>query len=217
MKNKQYCILNKQYTKEEYEVLVPKIIEHMNEMPYIDKKENVYKYGEFFPIELSPFGYNNTVASDYLFIEKNDAIQQGYPWFEVPYGNYNITKNFLNLPNSIINTGNEILQDIIECKKCKKAYKILEYELLFLKRENLPLPILCSECRQLCRLEDKLKISLYERPCMCNGTSDASGVYKNTVLHQHGNLPCDVNFKTGYSPDRPEIVYCEKCYQQEVI
>ncbi|MBI5079323.1 hypothetical protein HZB06_01440, partial [Candidatus Wolfebacteria bacterium] len=38
LRNKQYCILNKQYTKEEYEKLVPQIIEHMNIMPYIDKK-----------------------------------------------------------------------------------------------------------------------------------------------------------------------------------
>ena len=29
LRNKSYCILNKQYTKEEYEELVPKIIEHM--------------------------------------------------------------------------------------------------------------------------------------------------------------------------------------------
>jgi len=29
LRNKQYCILNKQYTKQEYEELVPKIIEHM--------------------------------------------------------------------------------------------------------------------------------------------------------------------------------------------
>lgn len=29
LRNKQYCILNKQYTKEQYEELVPKIIEHM--------------------------------------------------------------------------------------------------------------------------------------------------------------------------------------------
>ena len=35
LRNKQYCILNKQYTKQEYEELVPKIISHMNEMPYI--------------------------------------------------------------------------------------------------------------------------------------------------------------------------------------
>ncbi len=30
LRNKKYCILNKQYTKDEYETLVPKIIEHMN-------------------------------------------------------------------------------------------------------------------------------------------------------------------------------------------
>lgn len=29
LRNKKYCILNKQYTKDEYETLIPKIIEHM--------------------------------------------------------------------------------------------------------------------------------------------------------------------------------------------
>ena len=27
---------------------------------------------------------------------------------------------------------------------------------------------------------------------------------------------CENVFETSYNPDRPEIVYCEKCYQQEV-
>jgi hypothetical protein len=49
LRNKSYCILNRQYTKEEYEELIPKIIKHMNDMPYIDKKGRVYKYGEFPP------------------------------------------------------------------------------------------------------------------------------------------------------------------------
>ena len=31
LRNKSYCILNKQYTKEEYETLVPRIIAHMRE------------------------------------------------------------------------------------------------------------------------------------------------------------------------------------------
>ncbi|MBI4652772.1 hypothetical protein HY750_00770 [Candidatus Kuenenbacteria bacterium] len=39
LRHKEYCILNKQYTKEEYEKLVPKIIKHMNEMPYISKTQ----------------------------------------------------------------------------------------------------------------------------------------------------------------------------------
>ena len=31
MKNKEYCIFNKQYTKEEYENIVPQLIEKMKE------------------------------------------------------------------------------------------------------------------------------------------------------------------------------------------
>ncbi len=27
---------------------------------------------------------------------------------------------------------------------------------------------------------------------------------------------CPNEFETSYAPERPEIVYCEKCYQQEV-
>jgi hypothetical protein len=27
---------------------------------------------------------------------------------------------------------------------------------------------------------------------------------------------CQNEFETSYAPERPEIVYCEKCYQQEV-
>ncbi|MDD5750821.1 MAG: hypothetical protein PHU56_04260, partial [Candidatus Pacebacteria bacterium] len=47
LKNKQYCILNKQYTKEQYEALLPRIIQHMSDMPYQDRKGRTYTYGEF--------------------------------------------------------------------------------------------------------------------------------------------------------------------------
>ena len=80
LRNKQYCILNKQYTKEEYEKLAPRIIEHMNSMPYKDKKGRVYTYGEFFPSELSPFSYNETIAQEYYPLTKEQAEEQGYSW-----------------------------------------------------------------------------------------------------------------------------------------
>jgi hypothetical protein len=49
LRNQSYCILNKKYTKEEYEEIVPKIIKHMNDMPYIDKKGRKYFFGDFYP------------------------------------------------------------------------------------------------------------------------------------------------------------------------
>ncbi|NUJ97913.1 hypothetical protein HGA92_03965 [Candidatus Gracilibacteria bacterium] len=74
LRNKSYCILNKQYTKEEYEILVPKIIEHMMTPPKSPSiegesgaivKQGEQEWGEFFPSSLSPFGYNETVAQEY--------------------------------------------------------------------------------------------------------------------------------------------------------
>jgi hypothetical protein len=75
---------------------------------------------------------------------------------------------------------------------------------------------MCNECRHERRIADRLKLFLYERACMCTGSVDQTKTYKNTVKHSHGNEPCGENFKTGYAPERSEIVYCEKCYQAEV-
>jgi hypothetical protein len=216
LKKKQYCILNKQYTKEEYFKIVEKIKKHMDEMPYIDKKGNIYKYGEFFPVEFSFYGYNNTVAFQHFSVTKEEAKKMGYKWIEVSRGEYKITKNIRELPDVIEDVDESILKEILECGNCKNAYRILENELIFLKKEGLPLPNLCHECRFERRISDRLKIQLYERSCMCAGVTDKTGVYKNTVKHIHGDEPCREEFKTGYPPEHPEIVYCEKCYQQEV-
>ena len=42
------------YTKEEYLEMLPKVIQHVKDMPYIDKKGRTYNFGEFFPPEISP-------------------------------------------------------------------------------------------------------------------------------------------------------------------
>jgi hypothetical protein len=216
LKKKQYCIFNKQYTKEEYFPLIEKIKKQMNEVPYIDSQGIIYKYGEFFPMEFCPFGYNNSIVMQHFPLTKEEALKKNYGWIEVSRGEYKITKKNHELPDSIENVGDEIIKEIIECENCESPYRILENELIFLKKEKLPIPRICSECRHERRINDRLKMFLYERQCMCAGESDNTGVYKNTVKHLHGNEPCGEKFKTGYNPDEPEIVYCEKCYQQEV-
>ncbi len=216
LKNKQYCILNKQYTKEEYEKMVEKIKNHMNEVPYIDAQGLEYKYGEFFPVEFSPFGYNNTIAIEHFSTTEEEVKEKGYPWIEVEHGNYAITKKASELPESITEVDDGTTKEVIECESCKRPYRIMENELNFLRRENIPLPRRCVDCRHARRISDRLKLFLYERSCMCDGEADKTGTYKNTVGHVHDKSACPEKFKTGYSPDCPEIVYCEKCYQQEV-
>ncbi len=216
LKNKQYCILNKQYTKEEYFVMLEKIKKQMDDVPYVDQKGSVYKYGEFFPIELSPFGYNNTIATFHFPMNEKEALSQGYKWIDVKKGNYEITKKASELPESIKDVADNIVNEVVECESCSMPFRIIENELTFYRNENLPLPRKCINCRYLLRISERLNFYLYDIVCMCVGSEDKTGKYKNTIKHEHGGLPCQNSFKTGYNPEDKNIVYCEKCYQQEV-
>ena len=216
LKKKSYCIFNKQYGKEDYFKMVEKIKLHMDEMPYGDKKGNIYKYGEFFPIEISPFGYNNTNAIQFFPMTKEKSEDFGYPWIDVARGEYAISKIASEIPDTIGEIDESILGEVIECEKCHNSYRILENEFSFYKKENLPLPKACNNCRFINRINDRLKLDLYEGSCMCSGVRDKTGIYQNSVKHLHGDDSCGEKFKTGYDPEGKEIVYCEKCYQQEV-
>ncbi len=211
LRNKSYCILNKQYTKEEYEELVPKIIKHMNDMPYVDSKGRVYKYGEFFPSELSPFCYNETIAQEYFPLTKEEALKQGYRWKDKEERNYAIDIKNEEIPLDIKDVNESIIGKVIECEhkgecneQCTEAFKIIPDELSFYKRMNLPLPHLCPNCRHYNRLKQRNPLKLWHRTCMCDKTN-----------HEHKEH-CLNEFETSYSPERPEIIYCERCYNQEV-
>lgn len=224
LRNKQYCILNKQYSKEEYEALVPKIIEHMNTMPYIDKKGRVYKYGEFFPSELSPFAYNETIAQEYYLFNEEQAEAVGYSWIISDAKKYSITKKSEELPDRIKDIDDGIINETIGCihegkcgHQCTTAFKIIPEELSFYRQMNLPLPRLCSNCRHYERLAKRNPLRLWSRKCQCSGNSSENGVYQNTSKHQHGEGKCPNEFETSYSPERKEIVYCEQCYNAEVV
>lgn len=205
MKDKQYCILNKQYTKEEYFDLLPKIKKHMSEMPYVSNKGIIYKYGEFFPIEFSPFAYNESILFDEFSISEDNAIHEGFKWNLKNKKSYTPTIDVNNLMDSIHDTNDDILNEIIDCQKCGEVYRIIPMELTLLRQLKIPIPRLCLDCRFKDRMKFKNPINLWNRQCMCQVES-----------HNHTG-ECSNEFETAYAPNRPEIVYCEKCYQQEVI
>jgi hypothetical protein len=76
LKNKSYCILNKQYSKEEWESLAEKIFETM---------EADGSLGKFFPANMNPFYFNDTVA--YLVDDsftKEEVEKEGFLWRDSP-------------------------------------------------------------------------------------------------------------------------------------
>ena len=203
VRNKKYCILNKQYTKEEYEALVPKIIAHMNEMPYRDTTGKTYTYGEFFPPSFSPFAYNESLANEYFPLSKSEAEVQGLVWREPAEKSPVVTMRHEDLPDSIDDVTESILKETISCahsgdckEQCTKAFRIIPAELQLYKRLRLPLPRFCPNCRHYQRFRLRNPFKLYNRSCMKTG--------------------CHNEFEATYAPDRPDIIYCEACYQNEV-
>ncbi len=224
LRNKQYCILNKQYTKEEYEKLVSRIIKHMDEMPYTDRLGRVYKYGEFFPTTFSPFAYNESVAQEYFPLSKEEAVKQGYQWRDSEAKKYPVTKTADQLSDDMQEVSNAILEETIQCShnqacnhQCTQAFRIIPQELQFYKRMNLPLPRLCPNCRHYERLKRRNPLKLWHRQCQCAGEKSENGAYKNSTSHRHGRGHCLEIFETSYAPDRSEIVYCETCYNAEIV
>lgn len=197
LSKKQYCIFNKQYSQDDYFEMVEKIKKHMNEMPYQDKKGRVYKYGEFFPNEFSPLAYNESLAQDYFPINDTKAEEQGYLWRKINPREFEITLKNEDLPDNISEVDENILDEIISCMDCKRAYRIVPLELDFYKRINFPIPRKCHDCRFLERFKFINPPKLWHRKCMNDG--------------------CNNEFETSYAPDRPEIIYCESCYNREVI
>ena len=186
LKKKEYCILNKQYTPEEYEKLKCLVIQHM---------KNNRTYGEFFPMSMSPLAYNESIAIDYFPKTKEQAEAEGYGWREPSERNFQFTISNSQLPDNIKDVPDTITKEIIDCATCKRAYRILDRELEFYKRFELPLPRLCHNCRYTARIAWRNPMKFWKRNC----------------------AKCENEFETNYSPDRPEILYCESCYQQEVM
>ena len=213
--NKEYCILNKEYPKAEYEVLKAKIIDHMRKTG---------EYGEFFPMELSMFPYNDTVAEEYFPMTKEEVLAKGLKWQQPDTKNYSITVQPENLPDDIKSADEVILKEVIGCAHkgdclhgCTTAFRMIPRELEFYKRMNIALPRLCPNCRHYARLAKLNPLKLWPGKCQCAGTESQNGLYKNVANHAlHAGQACPNEFETSYSPNRPEIVYCETCYKQEV-
>jgi len=203
LRKQKYCIFNKQYTKEEYEDSVAKIKASM-----LEKGE----YGEFFPLQISPFAYQDSVAQEHFPLTKEEIIKNNYVWYDSEERTPKITLDTNQLPDSILDVKDDIINETISCKhagtcghSCTVGFKITSAELAFYRSQQIPLPTLCFQCRHSTRVALRNPLKLWHRQCMCNK--------KN---HFHGEEKCTNEFETSYSPDRPEIIYCEQCYNSEI-
>lgn len=142
LKNKSYCILNKQYTKEDWLAKVDEIFSQM---------EKNWSLGEFFPWWMNPFYFNDTAA--YLidqsfskeevvalwYLRRDEPVKVDIPTGAdvVKIGELDNYEWFDTAWNRSINP--DILQKII-IDEHGNYYRVVKMEYDFLVRHWLPLP-----------------------------------------------------------------------------
>jgi len=187
LKNKEYCILNKQYSKEEYNKLVPKIIDHM---------QGTNEWGEYLPIKHSLFAYNESTANEQFKLTKEQVVARSWKWKdeieEMPQVEKIVPAD--RLPNSIDQIPDDILNWAVKCEISGRPFRIVKQELDLYRRLKIPVPHAHQNER-------------YNR---------RSGLRNNHKLWARKCAKCTKQIQTTYTPDRPETVYCEECYLKEV-
>ncbi len=230
LKNKSYCILNKQYTKEEYETLVPKIIEHMSSPQTSPEGEGVREWGEFFPASISPFGYNETVAQEYFSLSREKVLC--HPEFISGSSKGKI-------PNYDSETSSE-WQKIDWKFRNWTIFNWSDYESPFPKVEKI------IHASQLPENISEIPDDILNWAIECEITKKPFRIVKQELeFYRKYNLPipkrhpdqrhldrmklrnprklfdrkcdkCKKEIQTTYAPERSEIVYCQECYEKEI-
>lgn len=186
LQNGKYSVFNKEYSKEEYLKIKEFIVKELKEKDL---------YGGMIPQELSLFSYNETIAQDNMPLSREEALAQGFRWEDdIQKTEGKETMKPEEIPDHIKDVKDSITKEVLCCVDCNRNYKITEQELLFYKKVILPIPRKCFYCRHKDRIERRGSYKFWKRNCD----------------------KCKKEIITNYAPNQPEIVYCEKCYQQEV-
>jgi hypothetical protein len=172
LKKKQYCIFNKQYSKEDYERIVKQIKEKLISNEWQDH----------LPLKMSQVYYNQSDAMIIFPLTREQALAEGFDWKDEPVVS---AKDNLPIPSHIQQTSDDVLNHTYTCELTGKAFRVIKPELNFYRNNNIPLPhqapldrlhhraeifrveqiksIQCSNCQQIIE-------SVYDpaqRPVLC--------------------------------------------------
>ncbi len=189
LKNKKFCIFNKQYSEKEYYQKVDELKTKM-----LKRGE----YGEFFPLRDSSLSYQDSNAQVEFPLSEEEIKAKGYHWQDEIKSEIDLSKiqtiQAKDVPDDIRDIDNSIVKTPIICERTEKPFKVTPFELDFYKKMKVPLPVIAP----LERIKDLFK---YRRPYKLYDTFCAN---------------CQKKIKTVYNPETTENIYCEACYNRAI-
>ena len=191
LKDKEYCIYNKQYnSKEAYENNVKEIIKSMQKL-----------WERWYPIEpkFSPFWYNETIAMDFYPLTKENALKFWYKRsdYELPAPNVEKVVQWKDLPKVWCKLIHDKKPDFLEkllnyaiiCEISNKPFRITKQEIDFYIKHNLSLPTKHPDVRYVDRIKRKWPRELFLAKC-CKCWNIFPSIYKTG----NENVCCDECF-----------------------
>jgi hypothetical protein len=198
VRGQRHCIFNKSYSESDYSKLKAKIIEHM---------KDTGEWGQFFPIWMSPFNYNESVAqlhfplSEDQFREIHSHYTTHWPapsevTLNWQRGTLDAISNQHSVPDdSLIGCSNEdIISGVYFCTSSGNPFRIISQELI---------------------IYQKLKIALPDR-CFSERYKDKLQRYPKRTLHSRHCQQCGISLRTCFSEADPRVILCEECYRRYI-
>lgn len=186
LKKKKYCILNKQYTKDEYEKFIEKIISDMKERG---------EYGKFLPYSMSPGAFNFSTGSLYFpKTTKEEILKLGGYWQDIDE-NHIEGMPTSELPDSINDVQDNICSQALICPLTGLRFNIAQNELIFYRQNNIPLPRYHFDVR----VKDNIKYTAVLES------------YPYTCFYCKKSINAYYPLEWGY-----RNISCEDCYQKNL-
>jgi len=217
LRNKKHCILNKQYSEEQYFEIKEKIITHLKQ---------TWEWGDFLGFDMSLFPYNDTSSYDFWKVNKviypdgreeivdvsakwivtlktDDFISEAVLdlwWKETIDIKWRTRDKEVNVPDdmnimkdvpSIDDISDDILNKALICEKTWRPFRIIPQELEFLRKKWFPIPSTHHEVR--------IDTLLKQRPVW--------------ELHVGNCDKCSKDMLSVFSGEIDYRVYCPECYK----
>ena len=162
LKRKEFCILNKQYSKREYFELLPRVVDLMRDYG---------EWGEFFPARISPFPINETVNQLYHPFTEEEARSRGLWWTQPSHEHAGITEKRVNA-HEVAHLSPEDLKGIVLlCSHSGRPYRLIQQEIVLYKDMGVPFPLLHPDERHKRRWGERHPYEMFNRTCSETGAS----------------------------------------------
>lgn len=202
LRQAKFTILNTEYDPETYAQLRQQLIKHM---------QATQEYGEFFPAQLAPYAYNETLGNDLYPITADQAKLRGWKWLDNQTAK--TTVHTAIIPDHITAVSQTNLATTYQCADCARPFRYVAAELKFHQAAKLALSPFCPGCRFTQLMHLRTPMAIWQRQCMC---TQVDHIHASTSSAQVPTR-CTTEFATTYSAERKELIYCEHCYQKTVL